>query len=61
MLGRREKWSETREEGGVVRCYGRETSVEGKGRRGGSMVVVRESEKGSILSKYFFLFIHCWK
>lgn len=40
MPRRREKWSETREEGGVVRCHGRERSVEAKGRRGGSMVGV---------------------
>ena len=57
MPRRKEKRSETREEGGVVRCHGGERSVEGKGGKGGSMVGVWEREKGSILSKYFIFYL----
>ena len=54
---KREKWSEIRKEGGVVRCLGGERSVEDRGGRGGLMVGAWEREKGSILTKYFIFYL----
>ena len=58
---KREKWSEIRKEGGVVRCHGGERNVEDrrKGRLDGGSL--GEGERKYFNKIFYLLFIHCWK